>query len=281
MQVATSMSDFTERVPLGRTGLVVSRLGLGASYGAPTRSYEEAFERGVNYFYWGALRRGLMGKALRRIAKTRRDELVIVVQSYVRAGFLVKASVKRALCSLGIDHADILLLGWYNRAPADRIVDAGLELRDKGLVGHLAVSGHERKMFPALVDDTRYGAWHLRYNAVHRGAEREVFPALEGRGVEERPGVVTFTSTRWGQLCDPSRTPPGERTPSGTDCYRFAMSDPHVDVAIAGPGDGEQMRQALAALEAGPLSDEEQRWMRRVGDHIYGRDSSSGLRDAV
>ncbi len=275
------MPDFTDKIQLGRTGLVSSRLGLGASYGAPTRAYEEAFERGVNYFYWGARRRELMGRAIRQLARTRRDELIIVVQSYARHGVFVKASLRRALKSLGIDHADMLLLGWFNSEPATRVIDAAYELREAELVKHIGISGHERKMFPTLIDDERYGIWHLRYNAVHRGAEKEVFPSLDGRTRSARPGVVTFTSTRWGQICDPAKTPTGVATPSGTDCYRFALSNPNVDVAIAGPGSEGEMSEALAALQAGPMSEDELGWMRRVGDHIYGRDRSSTLRDTV
>jgi len=45
-------------VVLGRTGLVVGRLGVAASYGVPTKAVEEAFEQGVNYLYWGTYRRG-------------------------------------------------------------------------------------------------------------------------------------------------------------------------------------------------------------------------------
>ncbi len=52
--------NFLEPTILGRTGLKVRRLGMGSSYGAPAAAYEEAFERGCNYFYWGALRRGGM-----------------------------------------------------------------------------------------------------------------------------------------------------------------------------------------------------------------------------
>ena len=129
-----------------------------------------------------------------------------------------------------------------------------------------------------IVDHADVEVWHLRYNAVHRGAEKEVFPALEGRGTDECPGVVTYTTTRWGHLCNPRRTPPGERTPTGTDCYRFALSHPAVDLCIAGPADLEQTRQAVAALELGPLGEEELEWMRRVGDHIYAHDRTSRLR---
>ena len=39
--------------------------------------------------------------------------------------------------------------------------------------------------------------------------------------------------------------------------------------------------QALAALQRGPLDAEEVAWMQRVGDHIYGADRSSGLRDGA
>jgi hypothetical protein len=35
----------------------------------------------------------------------------------------------------------------------------------------------------------------------------------------------------------------------------------------------------LEALERGPMDAEEQAWMRRVGDHIYGHDATAGIRD--
>jgi predicted aldo/keto reductase-like oxidoreductase len=81
--------------------------------------------------------------------------------------------------------------------------------------------------------------------------------------------MVTYTTTRWGDLCNPDKTPPGERTPTGTDCYRFAASRPEVDLCLVGPDDAEQMKQALTALDQGPMDEEELAWMRRVGDHIY------------
>ena len=149
------------------------------------------------------------------------------------------------------------------------MLDAARELQRKGRIGHIALSTHRRTLLPEIVDDPTWAIWHVRYNAVHRGAEREVFPCLAERSPEERPGMVTYTTTRWGHLCDPARTPPGEPTPTGTDCYRFALSHPQVDLCLAGPNDTEQMKQALAALERGPMDEDELAWMRRVGDHIY------------
>lgn len=254
---------------LGRTGLAVGRLGVGSSYGAPASAFEQAFEHGVNYFYWGTLRRRGMRDAIRAIASRHREQLVVVVQSYARLGFCVTLSLERALRSLRLDHADVLLLGLHNRMPASRILDAACALRDRGRVRHIALSGHRRALFPELIDDPRLDVWHVRYNAVHRKAEQEVLPALAHRAVGDRPGLVSYTATRFGDLLDARRTPPGEPTPTAVDCYRFVLSHPAVDVVLSGPADVGQMREALSALEQGPLDEAGLAWMRRVGDHIY------------
>jgi aryl-alcohol dehydrogenase-like predicted oxidoreductase len=273
------MAAFPQRVPLGRSGLSVSKLGLGSSFKAPTSAYREAFERGVNYFYWGSVRRSAMRTAVAEISADQRDELVVVLQSYSRVGVLLGLFVERGLRDLGVERADVLLLGWHNKPPSKRILDAALELKEKGRIGCIAISTHHRGLLPTLIDDERYAIWHVRYNSVHRGAEREVFPSLEGRDPSQRPGVVTYTTTRWGDLCNPSKTPSGERTPTGTDCYRFAISNPSVDLCLAGPDNAEQMKLALEALDAGPMSEDELAWMRRVGDHIYATAKGASIMD--
>ena len=273
------MTGFSRRVPLGRSGLSVSRLGFGSSFGAPASAYREAFDRGVNYFYWGSVRRSAMKRAIREISTDQRDDLVVMLQSYSRSGGLLARFVERGLRSLGIEYADALLLGWHNRPPSRRILDAALELREQGKIGCIAISTHHRALLPTLLDDETYSIWHVRYNAVHRGAEREVFPCLEGREAPGRPGLVTYTTTRWGDLCDPDKTPKGERTPTGTDCYRFAISHPNVDLCLAGPDNVEQLKQALAALEQGPMDEDELAWMRRVGDYIYANARGASIMD--
>ena len=44
---------FSEKVPLGRTVLMVGRLGISSSFGAPAAAFEEAFERGLQLFHLG------------------------------------------------------------------------------------------------------------------------------------------------------------------------------------------------------------------------------------
>jgi aryl-alcohol dehydrogenase-like predicted oxidoreductase len=255
---------WSDRRTLGRTGLEVSRIGLGSSFGIGDTDIERAFERGVRYFYWGSIRRPGFGRGIATLAPRHRDEMVVVVQSYTRAACLMRTSLERALRKLRIDHADLLLLGWWQAPPPRRIVDAARKLKEEGKAKHIMISCHHRPTFEALAADPLFGAIMVRYNAAHPGAEKEVFPLLG----ERPPGVVAYTATRWGALINPKLTPPGEATPRASDCYRFALTHPAVDMCLAGPADGSELDEALAALERGPMSDDELAWMKRVGSHI-------------
>ncbi len=260
--------DFARRTTLGKTGLEVSRLGLAAGYGAPAAAFEEAFERGCNYFYWASRKDG-MRQAIRNLcAAGKRDELVIAVQSYTRSAWWLERSSKKALRELGIERADVFLLGWHNGPPSARILKKAAKLRRAGLFRFLGLTGHNRGLFPTLAAQGLLDLFHVRYNAAHRGAETETFPKLPDG--QDRPGVVTYTATRWGKLLDPKRMPPGEAPLSATDCYRFVLSNPAVDVCLTGPRTVEQMRQALAAIQAGPMSADELDRARRIGDHVHG-----------
>ena len=259
--------DFTKQRILGRTGLKVGPLGLAASYGAPTPAFEEAFEKGCNYFYWGSMRKKGMRDAIKNIcSRGKRQDLVLVIQSYSRSAFLMEVFLKRALRSLNLEHADVFILGWYNKPPTVRVLDKAFELKEKGYFRFLGLSGHNRTLFPKLSEDGMYDLFHIRYNAAHRGAEKETFPFLDG---ESKPGVVTYTATRWGQLLNAKKMPPGEKPASGSDCYRFVLSNPAVDVCMCGPADAFQMREALRTLELGPLTKEELERMRIIGDHVH------------
>ena len=257
---------FTQKRTLGQTGLRVGPLGLAAGYGAPTRAIEEAFEKGCNYFYWGSMRKPGMATAIRNICgQGKRDEIVLVLQSYSRSAWLMQTFVEKGLRSLGLDHAEILVLGWRDKIPAQKLLDKAIQIKEKGLVRFLGISGHNRKLFPELAKLGIFDLFQVRYNAAHRGAEKEIFSLLPP---DNKPGIVTYTATRWGKLLDPKKMPPAEKTPAAADCYRFVLTHPAVDVCVCGPKNEEQMKGALRTLELGPLNPDEMARMNRIGDHV-------------
>jgi aryl-alcohol dehydrogenase-like predicted oxidoreductase len=258
------MTAFAPRM-LGRTGLQVGPLGLGATYGIADRDLEWALDHGCNYLYWGSMRRRGFGRPLAEACRTRRDRVVLVIQSYARVGLALGLSLESALRRLGTDHADVLLLGWWSDTPWQTVLEAAQRLREQGKTRFLALSTHQRTHAGRLVADAT-GAIdivHVRYNAAHRGAEREVFPHRAPAG----PGIVAFTATRWGKLLEPPVD--GQRAPTAGDCYRFVLSNPAVDVCLAGPRNGDDVRAALGALERGPMDEAELSWMRQVGDRVH------------
>jgi aryl-alcohol dehydrogenase-like predicted oxidoreductase len=261
------MPSFPDRVVLGRTGLQAGPLGVSGGYGVDKASLLKAFDRGVNYFYHGSRRVSGMTAAVRELVSAgHRHELVIVLQSYARWPAFMERTFKSGLKLLGIDHADVLLLGWYNHAPSEGIFETALKMRKSGLFKHLAISSHHRPSFTDYARDDRIGALHIRYNAAHSGAEKDVFPHLSK---ENRPGVVAYTATRWGQLMKQKKMPKGETPLRARDCYRFVLSNPDFQVCMTGPKNREQMDEALCALDEGPLSTEEMARIRRIGEYVH------------
>ena len=249
---------------LGPRGPRVSRLGLASSYGVGAREVDRAFERGVSFFFWGALRRASFGAALRRLAARRRDELVIAIQSFAARPWMLRPSVELARLRLRTDRVDVLCLAYREGGVDARVLDAARALVSRGLVRSLMVSAHDRATIVALAAEPTFDALMVRYNAAHRGAAGAVFPAARAHD----RGVLAYTATRWGSLLDPASLPADEPRPRGSDCYRFVLSHPAVSACLFGPANEAEMLEALAALERGPMSQDELAWMARVGDAV-------------
>jgi predicted aldo/keto reductase-like oxidoreductase len=262
--------NYSEQTTLGRTGLKVGNLGISSSFGAPASAYEEAFEKGCNYFTWGTFIKGRssqMKEAIKNIiAKGHRDDLVLSFFTYAHNNFFSERFLLRGLKALGIDYVDILILGYFPKRPKRKIIEGALHLKEKNLVRFLGLSSHHRRVFPELVKDGLIDIFHIRYNAAHRGAESDAFPYIKG---ENKPGVVSFTATRWGQLLKPKKMPPGEKPATAIDCYRFVLTHPAVDVCMVGAKSVEQMRENLKTLQLGPMNEEELKRMRKIGDYLY------------
>jgi len=194
--------------------------------------------------------------------------LVVSIFSYSHTYFLIESLLTRDLKKLGIDYADVLILGYYNNRPRRRMMDKIYQLKERGLIRKMAISSHKRGLFTELEKEKLLDIMHIRYNAVHQGAETDVFPFLDKT---DRPGIVSFTATRWGQLLNPKRMPAGKEPLKATDAYRFVLSNPMVDVCMVGARNAKEMVENLRVLDMGPLDQEEINNVRSIGDFLYGR----------
>ncbi len=262
--------DFTGKRILGRTNLKAGRLGISSSFGAPSKAFEEAFERGCNYFVWGTFIKGRspeMRDSIKNIIKKgKRDELIIAMPSYAHNGYLMETFLKKGLKALSIDYADVLMLGYHQRHPSRRLIDRALKMKEKGLIRFIGITSHNRKLFLELAEKGIIDIFHIRYNAAHRGAETDTFPYIKG---EERQGIVTYTATMWGRLLNPKKMPPGETPPTPLDCYRFVLTNPAVDVCMMAAKNMEQMKENLKTLDLGSMSEDELDSIKRIGDFMY------------
>lgn len=244
------------------------RLGLAANFGIDEGGVRYAMDRGVNLFFVTMLRDGNLRTPLREVLRQRRDEVAVAgIASLGWFGWSVRRSAEKILKDLKIDTLDLFLLGWlgvtssWTSATERELV----HLKESGKVRAIGTSIHDRPRAGKLAADSPLDLLMLRYNAAHPGAEREIFPHRR----EAAPTVMAYTATAWRRLLKRPKNWPGAPMTAG-DCYRFQLSNPHVDLALTGPASREQLQQNLDALDKGPLSPEEDRWMRDFGRAVHG-----------
>jgi aryl-alcohol dehydrogenase-like predicted oxidoreductase len=252
---------------LGKTGIQAHPLGLAASYGIDAKSIERAFhELGIQYFFVTP-RMGAMVEAVRNLVKAgHRDRLVLATGANVPFGFTVRREFDHARKVFGVDAFDVFQMiwvqgHWYVAGGSWREMRS---IKESGQAKALGISCHDRPMARALVDELDLDLLMIRYNAAHRGAEREVFATLDADATK-RPAIVAYTATRWGKLLAPVG---GEGPMTPGECYRFALGEPRVDVVLSGAASWDELRQNADAVALGPLSPERLEQVRRFGDRV-------------
>jgi aryl-alcohol dehydrogenase-like predicted oxidoreductase len=260
--------EFTHTT-LGGLGARVCRIGLSASYRPGEAAIRRAMDAGVNLFFAYSIDRQ-MTKVLRAIPPGERERQVFVTGGY-NLGFNRRPNLRRVLekClrRLRIDYLDVFLfMGVLKPAHlSDFTLEQMQRLKEEGRIRAIGISCHDQEFLEVLARGGDLDVLMLRYNAAHRGAESRVFPALGEHG----PGVISYTATRWGRLLRRPRSWPRDAPiPSARQCYRFALTDPHVDVALTAPSNAQQLDENLGALQDGPLDAEELAFMRRFGEAV-------------
>lgn len=261
------MTDWLHAAPKALHGKTVHRLGLAANYGIDEDGVRLAMDRGINFFLW-SMRSGGLRSPLRDALKTKRDKVAVAgFATFGFFGWTVRRAAESLLKELGTDHLDVLLLGWLGVSSAwtNGTEKELVHLRESGKVKAIGVSIHDRPRAGKLAEDSPLDLLMIRYNAAHPGAEREIFPHVKAQS----PSILAYTATSWRKLLKRPNGWSGQVMTAG-DCYRFQLSNPHVDVALTGPANRGELEQNLAAVERGPLTDEEAKWMRDFGKHVHG-----------
>ncbi|WP_375501565.1 aldo/keto reductase [uncultured Jatrophihabitans sp.] len=216
-----------EFVPLGTTGLFVSRLALGAmTFGtgsgpmarldeqAAHRLVGEALDRGVNFFntaatYGAGQSEVILGSALR----ARRDEVLIatkvsgntasspVLNRLSRRHIL--ASVEASLRRLGTEYIDVYLAHHFDPVtPLEETLDAFDTVVRQGKVRYLGFSSWPAWAAAAARGIQERNGWHTfcaaesYYSLLGRDLEHEIVPYCEYAGI----GVLAWSPLAMGFL---------------------------------------------------------------------------------
>ncbi len=258
-----------EKRELGTTGAVISPLGISTSFGAEQGVYEEAFERGCNYFTWGTFIKGRSSPFRRFIqginTAGKREKLIIGLLSYSHTRLLGNVFLHSALKQLGTDYLDTLILGYYPKRPPQSVLDWALSAKEKGLIKFIGLTTHNRDMVAPLFKEKIIDYFHIRYNAAHRGAEQDIFPYVQPKGA----GLVSFTATCWGRLLKPKNISGNLRVPTAADCYRFALAREEISCCMMGVKNRSMLQDNFQGLEKGPMTPDEIANMIAVGSQIY------------
>ncbi len=236
-----------------------------------------AVERGINFLNWpgeadepgGA---DALSAAIASLG-SRRESVVVAVQFGARSAADAAIELRSILGTLGTDYIDVLTFYYVERAEEWRLLigPGGAHeyccaaLRE-GTIRRLGITSHQRALAAEIARGGLVDALMIRYNAAHRGAEREIFPVTDAIGMP----VIAYTALRWGALLQPTPDdPPGFRVPTAPDWYRFALRSPSVAVVLAAPANRAELDEDLKVLDdAAPLKPADYARLSEHGERV-------------
>lgn len=264
--------------PSQEFGKPVCRLGL-ASHGRTAITAGDvlhAVSRGVNLLNWSAFAEGppdddAFPAAVAELGRAR-DGVTVCVQFAACTADNAAEELRAVLSSIRSDHVDVLTLYYVEsagewealRGPGGAVEYLRAAKAD-GTVRRVGVTSHQRPLAAEMARSGLLDCVMVRYNAAHRGAEKDVFPVTSALGLP----VIAYTATRWGALLRPTPgDPPGFVPPAAPAWYRFVLQSPAVSVVLAAPHSRAELDQDLQVLSAGPLPADEYEALARHGERV-------------
>ena len=231
---------------LGRTGLTVTRLGVGGAYCESAEVYRRAIDAGINYIDTArAYRDGEDEKVIGTAIKGQRDKLIIAPKTHERDAISARKDLETSLRTLSVDYIDIYQLHHLNTqdgrvkalAPGGAM-EMAQKAREEGLVRFIGVTGHDWFQVQEAVATGLFDTVLCWYNCAMKIPERTVFPAAD----KHDTGVVIMNASRNDRLFDASDAPSPE------EFYRYVLSHQSVNVTIMGLRDIERFHRVAKAL---------------------------------
>jgi predicted aldo/keto reductase-like oxidoreductase len=254
-------------------GKPVCRLGLATRGDTGLRDDDilHALERGVNFLNWpgseDSLSRTIAGLG------TRRGDVVVCVQFEARRAADAAGELRAMLATLRTDYIDVLtfyyvekLAEWQELTGVGGALEYCRAAQRDGAIRRLGLTTHQRPLAAEVARSGLLDVLMLRYNAAHRGIEREVFPVTDALGMP----VIAYTALRWGALLQSTPDdPPGFVEPCAPAWYRFVLQSPSVAVVVAAPANRAELEEDLTVLDVTePLSPVEYEQLAEHGQRV-------------
>ena len=252
--------DASRLVPLGATGLQVSRLGISGHYGLSVEGFAEGVARDVNFFFWEPTYREQTA-FMHRVPSNVRQRLVIAAGTFEASPRTMKADLDRALKQMRLDVLDLFIVFWVRSK--GRLREDVREYLDeevsRGRIRAWGMSTHQRPLACWALDEG-IDPVMIRFNAAHRGPETEVLPHVKAQG------ILGFSNLLYGRLLEPG---PDGWAPEPWQCYRYVLDLPKLTSTWTAPANLPQLEHNLLALER-ELSDDDRRRLLVHGKRVHG-----------
>lgn len=264
---------WNQPVPLGNTGLMVARLGMGCEEVKDPAVIRRAVDLGITYFHaFGNLE--LVGEALRPV----RDRVVLAAGSAESTAVGLSQDLIRQLRALGTDYIDLWYLTSKYKAEliTDELVEAVRGAKEDGKIRACAIAGHGladvtprllelREIIGAAMVVCNFATWEHRFVSTDRvpstslpGGDRDEIIRLHNAGI----GIVSMKPMMGGLKYVPAERRPWANSLDNEERRRATLSaalkwvllNPHVDAVPVQMPNLEQL-QANARSAAQSFTD--------------------------
>lgn len=252
-----------EYVTLGKTGLQVSRIGLG---GIPIQRIDaegtkellhKLADRGVNYIDTArgyTVSEEYLGYGLEGI----REKFVIATKSMARTKESMAADIEHSLHNLCTDHIELYQVHNPSMEQLDQVIAQGgalealQEAKAAGKIGHIGLTAHSAEVFARALELDWVETIMFPYNIVETQGEE-----LIAKCKEKNIGFIDMKPLAGGAIEDAALA------------LRYICANPNVTIVIPGMAEEKEMEENInACLNPSALSEMEQEKIQEIREQL-------------